>query len=76
MELRIVSHTGYSTRYIKVSGGVGKKSQLYEVILPLHMLGDEREEILRQIENAIETYDRMISWGMPKEAARYVLSFA
>jgi len=76
MELRIASHTGYSTRYIKVSEGVGKKSPLYEVILPLHMLGDEREEILRQIENVIETYDRMISRRIPKEAARYILPFA
>jgi len=76
LEHRLASHTGYSTRYIKVSEGVGKKSPFYEVILPLHMLGDEREEILRQIENAIETYDRMISRGMPKEAARYILPFA
>jgi len=29
-----------------------------------------REEILRQIENAIEMYDRMISREMPMEAAR------
>ena len=40
------------------------------------MLGDEREEILRQIENAIETYDRMISKEVSKEAARYILPFA
>jgi len=39
------------------------------------MLGDEREKILRQMENAIETYDRMISKEASKEAARHILPF-
>jgi len=80
LEHRIVSHTGYSTRYIKVSQGIGKEApNFYEVILPLHLLKKNekfKELILRSNENSIKIYDDLISQGIKKEIARYVLPFS
>lgn len=80
LEHRIISHSGFSTRYIRASEGVEKQTPVYEVILPLHMLGEdktEEKEILRkQIEGAIRIYEELIEKGWPKEAARYCLPFA
>lgn len=78
LEHRIASHTGYSTRYIKVTEGIGKESPGYEVILPLHLLKDKKfkELVLKANENSIKTYDELISRRIPKEIARYVLPFS
>ncbi len=79
LEHRIVSHTGYSTRYVKVNEGIGKDSgNVYEVILPLHLLKDEklREVIIGSNRRAIGAYNNLISQGTRKEIARYVLPFS
>ena len=78
LEHRIVSHTGYSTRYIKVSEGIGKETPNYEIILPLHLLKDKKigKIILKANESSIKTYEDLISQEIPKEIARYVLPFS
>jgi flavin-dependent thymidylate synthase len=78
LEHRIVSHTGYSTRYIKVSEGIGKETPNYEIILPLHLLKDEeiKKIIIKTNEDSIKTYDDLISKGVIKEISRYVLPFS
>jgi len=78
LEHRIASHTGYSTRYIKVSEGIGKETPNYEIILPLHLLKDKKigKIILKANESSIKTYEDLISQEIPKEIARYVLPFS
>lgn len=80
LEHRMVSHSGYSTRYIRASEGLDKETPRFEIILPPHMLGNERvaeKEILqKRVESAIRTYEELIESGWPKEAARYCLPFA
>jgi len=79
LEHRIISHTGYSTRYIQVSKGLDRKAPAYEVILPLHLLKTDNpagNTIRDQVEVAIRTYENLLSQGLPKEIARYVLPFA
>jgi hypothetical protein len=75
----MVSHTGYSTRYIKVDKGIDKKTPVYEIILPLHLLQTktpEKESLVKQAEEAIRTYEDLLLKEIPKEIARYVLPFA
>jgi len=81
LEHRIMSHSGYSTRYIEVSQGIDKASEGYEVIIPLHLLDKEyKEEVEKKlIENlraAITTYKEINKRGVPREIARYILPFA
>ncbi len=79
LEHRMVSHTGYSTRYIKVNKGIDKKTPIYEIILPLHLMERktiEKNNILRQIKEAIFVYEESLSAEIPREIARYVLPFA
>lgn len=81
LEHRMVSHSGYSTRYIEVSQGIDKKEEAYEVILPLHLLDkDKKEEVSRllydSVKNAIGNYREIIGKDVPREIARYVLPFA
>ena len=79
LEHRIISHTGYSTRYIQVSKGLDRETPVYEVILPLHLLKTDsptRETIRKQVEDAIRTYEDLLSQELPKEIVRYVLPFA
>jgi flavin-dependent thymidylate synthase len=79
LEHRIISHTGYSTRYIQVSKGLDRKTPVYEVILPLHLLKTDspnRKTIRKQVEDAIRSYEDLLSQDLPKEIARYVLPFA
>jgi flavin-dependent thymidylate synthase len=79
LEHRIMSHTGYSTRYIKADRGIDRKTPRFEIILPLHLLKDgdsEKEALLVQTKNSIRTYEEMLSKKVPKEVARYALPFA
>ncbi len=79
LEHRMVSHTGYSTRYIKVHKRIGKEHSAYEFIVPIHLLKDNssvKELILKKIKEAINVYDNLISQKIPKEVSRYVLPFS
>ncbi|MDI6730791.1 MAG: FAD-dependent thymidylate synthase [Candidatus Altarchaeum sp.] len=81
LEHRLVSHSGYSTRYIEVSKGIDKDSEGYEVIVPLHLLSDEYKDktmkiITENLRAAISAYRKINKEGVPREIARYVLPFA
>jgi flavin-dependent thymidylate synthase len=82
LEHRIVSHTGYSTRYIKVSEGIDKKVPAFEIIMPWHLLKpktkkekEQRKIFLENIKKNLQNYDRFLKEGLPRESARYVLPF-
>ena len=80
LEHRMISHTGYSTRYIKADEGIEKEKPVYEVILPWHLLKLEREDPARQdfwksISQGIKTYEKLLKEGVPIESARYALPF-
>lgn len=80
LEHRMISHTGYSTRYIKADEGVEKEKPVYEVIMPWHLLKLKREDQIRQefwksISQGIETYEKLLEKGVPMESARYALPF-
>jgi flavin-dependent thymidylate synthase len=80
LEHRIISHTGYSTRFIKVNEGVEKETPAYEIIMPWHLLKIEDEnplkkEFFESIQKGIETYEGLLNKGIPKESARYTLPF-
>ena len=80
LEHRMVSHTGYSTRYIKVDERMGKEKPVYEVILPWHLLKMRSEDPIRQrfwesISRGIEAYEKLLDEGVPIESARYALPF-
>jgi len=81
LERRLVSHSGYSTRYVEVSKGIDKDTEGYEVIVPLHLLNpkykDEITKIITEnLRTAISTYRKINKSGVPREIARYVLPFA
>jgi len=82
LEHRMMSHSGYSTRYIEVSSGVDKKEPAYEVIAPLHLLDEGMRNagvsdlIEGSIKSSIEAYRSILSKKTPREVARYVLPFA
>lgn len=80
LEHRIMSHTGYSTRYIKVSEGIDKKGSFFEIILPWHLLKNskfknQKSKFLEKIRECINTYDNFLNESLPKESARYILPF-
>ncbi|MCK4781704.1 FAD-dependent thymidylate synthase [Candidatus Parcubacteria bacterium] len=84
LEHRIVSHSGFSTRYIKVDEGIEKQKPMYEVILPLHLLSvSQLQEIVGNdkllkggVDAAINRYQTLLDRKIPREIARYVLPFA
>ena len=79
LEHRMASHSGYSTRYIQADKGMGKKEPVYEIIIPYHLLGNQnlkfQEIFLEKIKQSIETYEKFIEEGLPRESARYMLPF-
>jgi len=82
LEHRIQSHTGYSTRYIKVSEGIHKKTSAFEIIMPWHLLGpkdektkNQRKIFLENVKENLKNYEAFLSQGLPKESARYILPF-
>jgi len=80
LEHRIVSHTGYSTRYIKADEGMEKENPVYEIILPPHLLKLKnqsriRREFFATVKKSIETYENLLTKGIPRESARYSLPF-
>lgn len=77
LEHRMASHSGYSTRYIKVYEGLDREGQVYEVILPPHLASDEekRTRFLEAVAKNLQLYEELLASGVPKESARYVLPF-
>jgi flavin-dependent thymidylate synthase len=82
LEHRIQSHTGYSTRYIKVSEGIHKKTSAFEIIMPWHLLKpkdektkEQRKIFLKNIEENLKNYEDFLNQGLPRESARYILPF-
>jgi flavin-dependent thymidylate synthase len=84
LEHRIVSHSGFSTRFVQANKGIEKKEPVYEIILPWHLLKVESEELkvenykkifLEKINQSIEAYENFINEGLPRESARYILPF-
>ncbi len=82
LEHRMASHSGYSTRYIKADEGAGKKEPIYEIVMPLHLLKEDPDSknsnkviFLEKIKQSIETYEKFINDGVPRESARYMLPF-
>ncbi|MDD4661971.1 MAG: FAD-dependent thymidylate synthase [Candidatus Pacebacteria bacterium] len=77
LEHRMSSHSGYSTRYIKVDKMYQREESMYEVIIPWHILNnkEEEEKFLKVVENSLSNYERMLEEGTPRESARYVLPF-
>jgi flavin-dependent thymidylate synthase len=89
LEHRIVSHTGYSTRYIKVSEGIDKKIPSFEIIMPWHLLKipNSKSQIpnkklktqklifLENVKRNLENYEKFLNEGLPRESARYILPF-
>lgn len=79
LEHRIMSHTGYSTRYIKVSEGIDKRGSFFEIILPWHLLSpkqkNKRKIFLKSIKNNLENYEKFLNENLPRESARYILPF-
>jgi len=71
LEHRIVSHTGFSTRYRKVS------EPFYQIILPWHLLKNKKERkiFLEKIRESLKIYETLLERGIPKESARYILPF-
>lgn len=78
LEHRMISHTGYSTRYHKVSEGIDRKGHVFEIILPTHLLRETEVKnlLLSHVKSAVRTYERLLAQGVPKEIARYSLPFA
>lgn len=77
LEHRIASHSGYSTRYIRVYEGIDKEKPVYEIILPPHLARDtqKREHFINSISKNFELYESLLAEGFPKESARYALPF-
>jgi len=82
LEHRIMSHTGYSTRYTKVSEGIDKKTPAFEIILPWHFLKTQNSKLksqksifLENVKKNLENYEKFLNEGLPKESARYILPF-
>ena len=84
LEHRIVSHSGFSTRFVQANKGIEKKEPVYEIILPWHFLKTESEKLegesckkifLERMNQSIEAYENFINEGLPRESARYILPF-
>lgn len=78
LEHRMVSHSGYSTRYTEVSKGIGKEEPAYEVILPLHLIKDPAvaDMLKGSVKDSVQDYIEMLSLKAPREIARYALPFS
>lgn len=77
LEHRIASHTGFSTRFVKVFEGIEKEKPVYQIILPPHLLKDseKRKSFIDLVSRNIEFYGDLLETGIPKESARYALPF-
>jgi len=77
LEHRIASHSGYSTRYIKVYKGIDKEKPVYEVIVPPHLMRDaeKKEAFIKTVSKNLQLYESLLASGVPKESARYILPF-
>ena len=80
LEHRMVSHSGYSTRFIKANEGMEKEKPAYEIIMPWHLLKLEESHLdkqvfLESVRRGIETYEKLLANNVPRESARYTLPF-
>ncbi|MDD4358270.1 MAG: FAD-dependent thymidylate synthase [Candidatus Pacebacteria bacterium] len=77
LEHRMSSHSGYSTRYVKVDKMFEREESMYEVIVPWHILNNEEEKqsFLNVIENNLAAYEKAMENNIPRESARYLLPF-
>lgn len=88
LEHRMSSHSGFSTRYIHPNKSAvelaGKEEDVYEIITPWHLIKtdkmdeikeEERELFLKNIESNLEAYEALLTKGLPRESARYILPF-
>lgn len=77
LEHRMASHSGYSTRYVNVNKMFQREENVYELILPWHILKDEeeKEKFLKVLENNIMAYEKAMEDGVPRESARFLLPF-
>lgn len=81
LEHRMTSHSGYSTRYIKVHEGIEKKEPAYEVIVPWDLLklkDDDpiKQEFMKGVSQGVESYVKLLELGATTESSRYTLPFA
>lgn len=88
LEHRMSSHSGFSTRYVHPNKSaielVCKEEDAYEIITPWHLIKNEktnpvkeeqRKLFLKNIESNLEAYEELLSKGLPRESARYILPF-
>jgi len=88
LEHRMSSHSGFSTRYVHPNKSAvelaGKEEEVYEIITPWHLIKTDkmsdqkeaaREIFLKNIQSNLETYEELLSQGIPRESARYILPF-
>lgn len=77
LEHRMASHTGFSTRYIRVDEGRGIEEPQHEIVLPPHLLekSEKREAFIALVEGNLRFYEDLLKSGFPKETARYILPF-
>ena len=77
LEHRIASHSGFSTRFVKVFEGIEKEEPAYEIILPPHLLKDQEKRgfFIDLVSQNIKFYGDLLEAGIPKESARYALPF-
>lgn len=89
LEHRMSSHSGFSTRYVNPDKSAvelaGKEEGVYEIITPWHLIATERmddkkqgqrELFLRNIESNLAAYEELLTTGLPRESARYILPFS
>lgn len=89
LEHRMASHSGFSTRYVHPDRSAvelqGKEEGVYEIIIPWHLVENEksseekeepRAKFWAEIEGNLAAYEELLSSGVPRESARYVLPFA
>jgi thymidylate synthase (FAD) len=88
LEHRMSSHSGFSTRYVHPNKSAlaleYKEEDVYEIITPWHLIASEKmspEKIAQRaiffgnIKNNLRAYEDLLSSGLPRESARYILPF-
>jgi thymidylate synthase (FAD) len=88
LEHRMASHSGFSSRYVHPNQSAvelaGKENNVYEIITPWHLIATadmppkkiaQRAVFLSNIKNNLRAYEELLSGGLPRESARYILPF-
>lgn len=89
LEHRLSSHSGFSTRYVHPNASTielaGKEKDVYEIITPWHLIKtpnlsetkiQQRKIFFDNVQQNLETYEKLLSQGLPRESARYILPFS